>query len=59
MTATAQIVERLKARAELADRRKAGAEWNGMGFMADEEVETAADLRAAAAIRNEIRDAKG
>jgi hypothetical protein len=54
MSTTSEIIERLKARARLADRRKAGADYNGMSFMAEELVETAAELRAAAARLDEL-----
>lgn len=52
----AEVVERLEARARHADVRKAGAEFNGMAFMAAEEVETARDLRAAASLIRELTE---
>ena len=49
MTEQHDLLKRLLDYADIADDRRAGAEYNRMSFMAQEEAQTAADLRACVA----------
>lgn len=55
-TTTQELIDRLEVRAREADRRRAGAEFNGMPFMAAEDVETALLLRTTKVRLYELQD---